>query len=283
VPYLPSAPLPVEEAFAALGDDLVAVKDQTGAPYLPDSDYQVDEIGRAEPGEGYKVYVARADTLRYPTPPTPSSSASTRTARTTNAPGPRNAPTSATLIVDAPELDDGTVVRARVEGEVLARTSVADGTAVLGIPGRSRFTPDTAPRADPGDRISLTAGSDDRALRVSAAESVIGPISGPPLRFRPRAVVHLATSQPDDVVLEKNYPNPARSTTTIAYTLPEATTVSLRVYSVLGQQVATLVDGRRPPGTHEVEFDASTLSSGVYFYRLEAENKRKSRKMTIVR
>ena len=166
----------------------------------------------------------------------------------------------------------------------MARTSTRGGTAVLEIPGRSRFDEERVPRADPGDVISLTTGPDgEEALRVSSAETMIGRVSGQTITYQPGIVVHLTTSQPEDVILEKNYPNPVRSTTTIAYTLPEERKVSLRIYNVLGQEVATLVNGARSPGTHEVELDAASLSSGVYFYRLKAGSHTQSRKLSIVR
>jgi hypothetical protein len=281
VPYLPSGSLPVEEAFSSVETSLVVVKDPTGAPYIPDSDYEVNEIGRVEPGEGYKVYVDRADTLRYPrTAKTTTSSMRTAQARKTT--GPRGVPTSATLILEAPDLDDGTVVRASADGEVLARTHVSDGTAVLGVPGRSRFAADSTSGAEPGDVLSLSAGPDNEALQVSSAESMVGRSPGRRLTYQPRSVVHLTTSTADDLILDKNYPNPVQSTTTIGYTLPEQTNVSLTIYNVLGQEVATLVDDSRPPGAHEVTFDASSLSSGVYFYRLEAGDRTRSRKLSIV-
>jgi len=281
VPYLPSGPLPVEEAFSSVEASLLVVKDPTGAPYIPDSDYEVNEIGRVESGEGYKVYVERADTLRYPRVAKTTTS-SMRTAQARKNTGRRGVPTSATLILESPDLDDGTVVRVSVEDEVVARTQISDGTAVLGVPGRSRFEGNSTPGAEPGDVLSLSAGPENDALQVSSAESMVGRPPGQRLTYQPRAVVHLTTSTADDLILEKNYPNPVQSTTTIGYALPEKTNVSLTIYNVLGQEVATLVDGSRPPGAHEVTFDASSLSSGVYFYRLEAGDRTRSRKLSIV-
>jgi hypothetical protein len=77
---------------------------------------------------------------------------------------------------------------------------------------------------------------------------------------------------PAAYALSQNYPNPFNPTTTIQFSLPEAALVSLKIYNVLGQEVATLLDNQLlDDGEQEIAFDASRLSSGVYFYRLVAE------------
>ena len=72
--------------------------------------------------------------------------------------------------------------------------------------------------------------------------------------------------------LEQNYPNPFNPATKIQYDLPENSFVSLKVYNAIGREVAFLVNSVVPAGTHEVEFDASRLNSGVYFCTLRAGN-----------
>jgi len=70
----------------------------------------------------------------------------------------------------------------------------------------------------------------------------------------------------------KNYPNPFNPSTTINYSIPKQSNVALRVFDLLGREVATLVNNKQPQGNYELEFDATELKSGLYFYRLEAEN-----------
>ena len=80
-----------------------------------------------------------------------------------------------------------------------------------------------------------------------------------------------------------NYPNPFNPTTTIRYGLPFQSRVNLAVFNTLGQQVAVLQNGEQDAGYHEVRFDAVGLSSGVYFYRLQAETYVQTRKLLLLK
>ena len=77
-------------------------------------------------------------------------------------------------------------------------------------------------------------------------------------------------SSPKVFVLEQNYPNPFNPSTTIQYGLPARSHVTLAVFNMLGQEVATLVQGEQDAGNRSIVFDASGLSSGIYFYRITA-------------
>jgi hypothetical protein len=83
--------------------------------------------------------------------------------------------------------------------------------------------------------------------------------------------------------LNQNYPNPFNPTTQITFTLPIASTVSLKVYNILGQVVATLAQGTQPKGNYTVLFEGKNLASGVYFYRLEAGSFIQVRKMVLLK
>ena len=96
--------------------------------------------------------------------------------------------------------------------------------------------------------------------------------------------VAVEASTPDGTfVLETAYPNPFASSTTIGFTLPTTQDVKLTVYDVLGRRVATLIDGIRQAGEQTIRFDASSLPSGMYLYRLEAGGTQLTQRITLVR
>ena len=103
-------------------------------------------------------------------------------------------------------------------------------------------------------------------------------------------------TQPKEFKLEQNYPNPFNPVTKIRYTVPSdvksqtsnvgpkhVSTVQMKVYDILGNEVATLVNEEKQPGYYEVEWDASRVSSGVYFYRLTSGKYISTKKMILLR
>ncbi len=97
------------------------------------------------------------------------------------------------------------------------------------------------------------------------------------------SVERLSDVRPSGYVLEQNYPNPFNPSTTIRYAIPQPAQVSLKVYDVLGREVATLVNARQSAGVYVANFDATALPSGMYFYRLQAGSFSETRKMMLVK
>ncbi len=88
---------------------------------------------------------------------------------------------------------------------------------------------------------------------------------------------------PGEFVLERNYPNPFNPSTNITFRVPEKSFVSLRVYNILGGEVAVLIKEEREPGIYSVRFNAQSIPSGIYFYRLEAGSHVSVRKMLLIK
>ncbi len=119
-------------------------------------------------------------------------------------------------------------------------------------------------------RDGVARGEDDVVKRAVAWITPTGVAEGEP-------------QVPSRFTLSQNYPNPFNPSTTIKFELPRASLVSLTVYDILGRQVSVLVNERREAGVHEVKFDGSGPSSGVYFYRLTAGQYVECRQMVLMK
>ncbi len=93
----------------------------------------------------------------------------------------------------------------------------------------------------------------------------------------------VSLNAPDKFELYQNYPNPFNPTTNIKFSIPNSGNISLKVYDRLGKEVADLADGFRSAGTYELNFDASRLSSGIYFYKLVTNDIVNTKKMTLIK
>ncbi|NIR49148.1 T9SS type A sorting domain-containing protein [candidate division KSB1 bacterium] len=88
---------------------------------------------------------------------------------------------------------------------------------------------------------------------------------------------------PTEFRLEQNYPNPFNPTTTIQFSVPKTSSVSIKLYDILGRRVATLVDDEYQVGIYNISFDASDLASGVYVYRIQADGFVATRKLMLLK
>lgn len=111
--------------------------------------------------------------------------------------------------------------------------------------------------------------SEDQAINdsMNTATAITGPVATVPYKY----------------ALSQNYPNPFNPTTEINYSLAKKGFVSIKVYNVLGEQVANLVSGVQAPGNHEISFNGAKFASGVYFYRLTAGNVVITKKMIMLK
>jgi len=99
----------------------------------------------------------------------------------------------------------------------------------------------------------------------------------------PAGVNSSGSNVPNDTKLYQNYPNPFNPNTVISYSLTASKNVALKIYDVLGNEVASLVNSRQNAGDYSVEFNAGNLASGTYYYSLEAGDYREVKKMVVVK
>lgn len=144
--------------------------------------------------------------------------------------------------------------------------------------GGSNWTPQTTPFGDPNaynpvfsiyftnPQNGWITGDYGRIAKYTGATSVEDEVDGL-----------------NDYSLGQNYPNPFNPNTVISFRLPVTGNIILKVYDVLGNEIATLVNEEKTAGTHEVNFSSAGLSSGIYFYSMEADNFRENKKMILLK
>lgn len=89
--------------------------------------------------------------------------------------------------------------------------------------------------------------------------------------------------KPTEFALYQNHPNPFNASTVIKFQLPTIHNVTLMVFNILGEEIATLVNEEKPAGVYEVKFDGRNLPSGVYFYRLQAGKFMQTKKLIFIK
>ena len=117
-----------------------------------------------------------------------------------------------------------------------------------------------------------SAGTNDPMIRATAMMPNLVGIS------------QISTEVPDVYSLSQNYPNPFNPSTTIIFSIPKSSVVSLKIYDVLGKEVATLVDEFKNSGTYSANFNAaSSLTSGIYFYKISAGEFTSTKKLMLLK
>lgn len=163
------------------------------------------------------------------------------------------------------------------QGTSMAAPHVA-GLAALMLEAKNDLTP-----AQIRAKINATAMKDGFTGVTASAQWGNGKVDAQAAVQQVLSVSRSHSIIPQSLSLEQNFPNPFNPATTIAFSIPTSGAVTLTVYSMLGEKVATLVDERLDAGTYSVHFSGSVLSSGVYFYTLKTDESMMSRKMVLLK
>ncbi|MEE8577915.1 MAG: T9SS type A sorting domain-containing protein, partial [candidate division Zixibacteria bacterium] len=150
---------------------------------------------------------------------------------------------------------------------------------VLGGPFSFAFVPDSIGVTDDSVAIAVNPTGLDVGIYT---DTVVFDVVGTESSVLVEVTLEVIVTATNSVALG-NYPNPFNPTTTIHFDLPTSSQVTLTIYNVLGREVARLVDSYYPAGEHQVEWNATDASSGVYFYRIQTENFAQSKKMVLLK
>ena len=134
--------------------------------------------------------------------------------------------------------------------------------------------------------FGLTGDSVQCTWRVSVTnglDTLYTPSTLLKIRRIPVGINQISSSVPEKFELYNNYPNPFNPNTTIKFDIARSQFVKLVVYNLLGEQVSSLVNQNMTPGSYSVDFDASSLSSGMYFYRIESQGFAQTKRMVLVK
>jgi hypothetical protein len=182
--------------------------------------------------------------------------------------------TSASGIVTA-EVLNNFQVRITVAGTTsnVAGELVDAGGNVVAFNNKTSSNPFilTAPSAG---TYTVNAGFKNPSLRWGTTSAVIN-VTG--------IDEELVGLRPESFALFSNYPNPFNPTTKIRYAISQTAFTSLEIYSILGEEVATLINEEKTPGVYEVNFDAANLTSGTYLYKLQSGSFTETKKMIILK
>jgi len=147
---------------------------------------------------------------------------------------------------------------------------VNDNGTVVDVIDLTSSNPFTLTAPGPGSYV-VNAGHKSPLLWDSASVNIV------------MTNVGHSSLNPIEFKLYNNYPNPFNPTTVIRYSISEASFISMKVYNELGKEVKSLVNETKSAGTYEVEFNASNLSSGVYYYKLQAGSFTETKKMILAK
>ena len=171
------------------------------------------------------------------------------------------------------------------EGRLVGAGMVHDGRCGLAVWGDDEFTKDAVDGLLESEAYTLKIWDADREVELNMMVKGIKQGAGLVYETDALTILDLTVDPgiPDDYYLAQNYPNPFNAVTHIAFGLPEASKVSIKVYDVTGRQVATLIEGERKAGHHLAVWSGQNIASGLYLVRMEATGFKSVRKVMLVK
>jgi len=285
--------LNIATAMGSIADPNIIVKDVYGDIYWPA--FGINTISSMREMQAYYVYVSSPDILRYPADNFVAKESLKRSdtkVANTHFVVDFNSDNSAIVLIEATELtglSNGSEIGFfNSNDQLVGATVYTGGNIAATLWGQSSMKAEDEKGLKPGETYSVKAFDPNSGetvvlqnLRYAKGSNVyehnaIGMVSGADLVNE--------SDLPTEFTLEQNYPNPFNPSTNIRFSLANAANVQLEVFNIAGQRVASIINGTEmASGMHSVSFDASSLASGVYLYRIQAGSFVATRKMNLIR
>ncbi len=293
VSYLPEITLATEVALSSIENDLIVALgyDGGGLTYLP-GDTLHNTLTDMAPCNGYWVKVDNAGTLTYPGP---GPAVAPQNPRPLGAPVAKTAPgvtpTRSWMNLYAHNLTvDGEQVTAGTTVEAYTMDGTKIGSFSLKQNGLFGFMPVYAddPSTSDAEGVQLGESFTLSVNGVATEETFEFTGHGDKLEITGLTAKGGGETLPGTFSLSQNYPNPFNPTTTIEFSLPAAGKATIEIFNVLGKRVATVFDGPAEAGANRIEWNATDhndqkVASGIYFYRLTADNYNETKKMILLK
>jgi hypothetical protein len=270
---------------------LIIVKDDEGSIYWPQ--YGLDNINNMIPGEGYQIKLAVPAPQTYFTFVYPSNSPNSSQSTKADMPEPvkynHKVNTGNNMTIGIPEgawnltPQEGDEIGVfNTEDKLVGSAVYTEGHTAVTVWGDDALT-EKIDGAVENTALTLryfdAATSSEQVIEVQKWESGNGMYAENEIAV----IGKLAISKTNDYALYQNRPNPFKATTEIRFSLPEDAVVNIKVYNVIGEQVAELVSAAYKAGEHTVQFDSSDLPSGNYYYKMNANDFVATKPMHIIK
>ncbi len=290
ISYLPQTPMPVADAFAAIHTILTMVKNSDGEIYYPS--YSINQIGQMNPGEGYKLALRAGTAFKYPSaaPAAPQAYTPSPIPQADPPPLKYNCPkkktgNSATIIVESPDFRNGDEIGVfDSDGKLIGSGMFASGRSVLTVWGDNRATAQTIEGAMDNERLLLRHWSpiyesETSPKIISIADVLSGRKIEDGLKYRQDGIylVHAESDvagsvrgADDSGLLVDISPNPASEQINIEFYIEKSAFVNLGLYTLDGRKIIEFQKGFMESGNHQIDYQLSTIPSGLYLVRLAA-------------
>ncbi len=296
--YLPEEPMDMLDAFEEYEDDILLIKNDAGEYFVPSMG--VETMTTLEPGKGYLVFTAATDPVEFMYP---TDMVFSRGSRITAMEEFKQASVSEQyeitrtgmshpiIITDlAGTVEVGDELVAYADGQVVGATKVVDFEQPLVIAaweGYHEFGIEL-PGFETGSEIELRLWSAEQMKELRVEANLDNDFYGVAPLTSGSAVVYNTEAVPTEFTLNQNYPNPFNPTTTIEFSVPADSRITLKVYDITGREVTTLVDANYTTGYYQVTWDGTDaahnqVAAGLYIYALQGENVSMTRKMVLMK